>query len=133
MLASSREYSSKGVSADKVADDVEEYFQNEGYQTQRADKEGSHIIQGKKTGVLRDLVAGDRAFTVIIASGPDKLKVTIGVGKWLQNFSVSVLESLLLIPLVFFVEIPVSLWSYEIEGKMWKFIDGQVALRRSSG
>ena len=81
MLASSREYSSKGISPGIVADDMEEYFQNQGYETQGTDKEGTHVVQAKKAGVLRDLVAGDRAFTVIIAPGPDKLKVSIGVGK----------------------------------------------------
>jgi hypothetical protein len=67
-------------------------------------------------------------FTVIVAGEPDKLKVSIGIGKWLQNLGVSVMESLLVTPLLLFVEIPISLWSYEIEGKLWQFIDKQVEL-----
>ena len=133
MLASSREYRNKGYTAGLLADDIEEYFENEGYTTQRADKEDSHIVQAKKGGILRELVAGERAFTVVIVVEPDKFKVSIGVGEWLQNLTVSVLESIIVSPLVFFVEVPISLWSYEIEGKIWRFIDGQVALRRSPG
>ena len=133
MLASSREYSSKGVTADKLADDSEEFFENQGYKTQRADKDDSHVVQAQKGGVLRGLVAGDRAFTVLVLAEPGKVKVSIGVGQWLQNLTVSVLESLIVTPLVFFAEIPVSLWSYEIEGKIWKFVDSQVALRTTPG
>ncbi len=131
MLASSREFVNKRMSVDKLADDLEEYFQNAGYTTQRADKGDSHLIQAQKAGILRDLIAGDRAFTVLISGDPNKVKVSIGVGKWLQNLTVSVLEALVLTPLVFFLEIPVSLWSYEIEVKLWQFIDKQVELRSS--
>ncbi len=131
MLASSREYANKGVSAEKLADDVEEYFQNAGYKTQRADKEDNHVVQAQKLGVLRGLVAGERAFTVLVEGEPSKVKVSIGVGEWLQNLTMSVLEALIVSPLVFFVEIPVSLWSYEIEASIWKFIDKQVVLRSS--
>ena len=129
MLAASREFVNKNVSLDKLADDIEEHLELQGYKTQRADQDNSHIIQAQKSGVLRDLIAGDRAFTVLITGEPNKLKVSIGVGKWLQNLAVSFLEGLLLTPLVFFVEIPVQFWSYEIEGKLWEFIDKQVELR----
>lgn len=132
MLAASREFVNKSVSVDKLADDVEEYFQNQGYTTQRADKENWHVIQAQKAGILRDLVAGDRAFTVLITQEANKVKVSVGVGKWLQNLTVSVVEALLVTPLLFFVEIPMSLWSYEIEGKLWQFIDKQVELRSVS-
>ncbi len=129
MRAASRDYVGKNVSVEKLADDIEEYFQNEGYTTQEANTEKGHVIQAQKAGVLRDMVAGDRAFTVLISGEPNNVKVSIGVGKWFQNLTVSVVEALLLTPLVFFVEIPLSLWSYEIENKLWRFVDQQVELR----
>jgi hypothetical protein len=128
-LAASREYVNKRVSLEKLTDDIEEYFQDQGYKTQRLDQEKGNVVQAQKAGVLRDLVAGDRAFTVVVAGQPDNLKISIGVGKWLQNLAVSIVEAALLTPLLFFVEIPLSLWSYEIEGEIWKFIDQQVKLR----
>jgi hypothetical protein len=69
---------------------------------------------------------------VIVAGEPNNLKVSIGVGKWLQNLTVSVIETVLVTPLLFFVEVPISLWSYEIEGELWRFIDKQVELRSST-
>jgi hypothetical protein len=128
MHTASREYVGRNVGLEKLTDDVEEYFQNSGYTTQRADQEKTHVVQAQKTGVVRDLAAADRAFTVIVGGEPDKLKVSIGVGKWLQNISVSVVEALLVTPFLLLLEIPVSLWSYEIEGKLWQFIDKQVEL-----
>ena len=91
------------------------------------------MFQAQKAGFLRDLVAADRAFTGVIASEPNKLKVSIGVGKWLQNLTVSLLEAIVVTPLVVFVEMPVFLWSYEIENRLWRFIDSQVELRSSFG
>jgi hypothetical protein len=129
VLAASREYVNKNVDLGKLADDVEEYFELQGYTTQKADKENWHLIQAKKAGFLRDIAAADRAFTVLLTGEQNNFKVSIGVGKWLQNMAVSFLEGLLLTPLVFFVEIPVQFWSYEIEGRLWEFTDKQVELR----
>lgn len=65
-MATSRKYVGRDCSLDLLADGVEEYFQTRGYQTQSEDTELRHIVQARKEGTLRTVVAADRSFTVIV-------------------------------------------------------------------
>lgn len=55
------------------------------------------------------LVAVDRSFTVVVTGEPNEFKVSFGIGKWIQNLGVGVLET---VPfdflLMLFVEAPAS-------------------------
>jgi hypothetical protein len=128
MRVASREYVGKKVNLQKLADSIEEYFAIQGYETQSAKGPEGWIIQARKTGVLRELLAAGRAFTVTITGEPSNFKVSFGIGNWLQNIGMTVLESLALSPLVAFIEIPISLWSFEIERKFWEFVEQEVEL-----
>jgi hypothetical protein len=128
----SREYANKNVDLEKLAGDIEEFFRNDGYKTQSGRAGSAFVVQARKEDVLRDLLGGDRAFTIILSGGPDSVKVSVGVGKWLQNLSVDLLEGIVFSPVVFLAEIPTSLWSYEIETELWRFVDSQVQLRTAA-
>ena len=128
MLTASREYVNKTISLRKLADDVKENFQNDGYKAQLLDAPTGYLIQGRKEGVLRDLLTGDRALTVIITGESDRFKVSIGVGKWLQNITTATLEGLALTPLSWLIEVPLSMWNFELETQLWKFVEKQVEL-----
>jgi hypothetical protein len=46
--ASSREYVGKSVSIPNLTADIEEFFQNSGYKTQRADQEKGNVVQARR-------------------------------------------------------------------------------------
>ncbi len=129
MRVASRDYVSKGCNLEHLADSVEEHFQVEGYESQLAKKPDGWIIQARKKGFLRDLLAADRAFTVTVSGEPDNFRVSFGIGKWAQNLGLALVEGVAIAPVVFFLEVPVSLWSYEIEREFWNFVEKQVDLR----
>ena len=128
MRSATRDFTDKNVDRGKLADAAESFFKKDQYATQRADHPKGIVIQARKKGILRDLLAADRAFTVTITGDPNRVTVSVGVGKWLQDLGVAALEGLLLVPLLLFVEVPMSLWSFEIEGKFWAYLGQQVEL-----
>ncbi len=106
MKAISHEFYSKDVDLNKLATAAEAFFKEQKYETQRADHPKGIVIQARKGGILRDLLAEDRAFTVTVTGDSSQAKVTLGIGKWLQNFGVAAIEGLLLTPLLWLVEVP---------------------------
>lgn len=129
MRAASRHYVGKGCALARLSDSVEERLRVQGYETQSVTRKDGWVIQGRKTGFLRGVVAADRAFTIIISGEPDSFTVSIGVGKWEQNLAVAFLEGVALAPVLLFLEIPVSLWSYEMEHEFWGYIEHQIETR----
>jgi len=123
-----RDYIGRNCNLELLADGIEEHFETEKYETQVAKKDDGWLIQAKKGGVLRELLAAERAFTVTVNGGPANFRVTFGIGKWIQNLGVAVVEGIAIAPLVTFVEIPISLWSFEIEHSFWSYIEKQVEL-----
>jgi hypothetical protein len=124
-----RDYVGKGCNLDLLADSIEEEFQTKKYETQSTKRDDGWLIQAKREGILRDLVAADRAFTVTVTGEPNNFKVSFGIGKWVQNLGMALLEGIALWPIVFFAEVPISLWSYEIEREFWAFVENQVELK----
>jgi len=129
LRVASREYVGKGCNLDLLSDSIEEDFQVQRYETQSSKRPDGWIIQAKKAGIVRDLLASDRAFTVTVAGDPNNFKVSFGIGKWTQNLGMALLEGIALAPVVFFLEVPLSLWSFEIEREFWNFIEKQVELK----
>jgi hypothetical protein len=124
-----RDYVGKGCNLELLADSIEEHFQIENYETQSSRTDGGWATQARKSGFLRELLAADRAFTVTVTGGSDSFKVSFGIGKWTQNIGMAVLEGVALWPVLFFVEVPISLWSYEIEREFWAYVEQKVELR----
>ena len=129
MRAAVRDYIGRECKPELLAAGIEKHFQIQGYQTQRAHKDDTRVIQARKVGVLRELLAADKAFTVTVMGGPSNLRVSFGIGKWFQNIKVEMLEEIAIGPIVTFLEIPVSLWSYETEREFWAYVERQVELR----
>lgn len=129
MRAASRHYIDKNCSLDLLADAIEERFQTQKYETQSSKEPDGWLVQAKKESILRDLAASERAFTVTLTGLPNNFTVSFGIGKWIQNLGFAVLEGLLVAPIFLYVEVPASLWSYEIENEFWKFVEQQVVLR----
>ncbi len=124
----SRLYAGNNLDRGKFAGTAGGFFREAQYRTQRADHPKGIVVQAWKEGILRELLAEDRAFTLPIAGDPSQVEVSLGVGKRLQNLGVAALEGLFLSPLIWLAEIPMSLWSFEIETQFWTGLDKRVAL-----
>jgi hypothetical protein len=129
MRSVSRDYIGKGCNLDLLADSTEEYFETKKYETQSSKREDGWIIQARREGLLRELLAADRAFTITVTGEPNNFKVSFGIGKWVQNLGMALLEGIALWPIIFFAEVPISLWSYEIEREFWEYVEKQVELK----
>jgi len=112
-----------------LADSIDEDFQARKYQTQNAQKDNGWVVQAKREGLLRELLAADRAFTITVVGEPNNFKVSFGIGKWVQNLGMAVLEGVLIWPVIFFAEVPIALWSYEIEKEFWAFVEKEVEMK----
>ncbi len=123
-----REYRQKNIILDKVAGLVSQFFQEEGFTVQSAKTSMGHIIQAKKGGFFRTILAMNRAFTIVVEGEPNDFRVRIGVAEWLADLGMAAVESFFISPLLAFVEVPESLWSFEIEHQLWHFIENQMEL-----
>ena len=115
----SEHFEGKGTDLSALASHVEEYLKSEGFtvQTSPPSDQGT-VIQAKKTGFLREIVAAERAFTITITGSSSDFTVRFGIGKWLQNLGVAALETLLVSELFLVVDVADSLWSLEVEDKI---------------
>lgn len=128
MKSAIREYQARNVNLDSLSELIVDFFKEEGFRTQSSKHPRGILIQARKGGVMRTLLAMDRALTVVMSGDKDDFKVRIGVGKWLKNLGVASIEAFFLSPLVAFIEVPEALWSYEIEHQLWHYIETQMDL-----
>jgi hypothetical protein len=115
----SEHFEGKGTDLGAVESHLEEYLKSDGFtvQTGPPTAEGT-VIQAKKGGFLREVVAAERAFTITITGAPNDFTVRFGIGKWLQNLGVAAAETLLLSELFLPIDVADSLWSLEVEDKI---------------
>lgn len=128
MRSAVRDYIGRGCDLEILTDSIEEHFQTRGYQTQKGRKEGGWMVQARKGGELRELLAADRVFTVVVTGGPSNFRVTFGLGKWFESPGAAVVEQIAIGPVVAHIEIPVGL-SREVEREFWSHVEKQVDLK----
>ena len=71
---------------------------------------------------MRDIIAADRAFSIVLAGDPNDFTIHIGIGKWIQNIGVAAVEVLLLSTLFLAVDVPEMLWTVHVENGIAKQI-----------
>lgn len=128
MRYAQRDFVGKDTDLDKLRNLVEQFFKEEGFRLQSSKHPNGYLIQAKKGGIFRTLLASDRAYTIVIDGNSSNFKVKIGVGDWLKNLGIAALETFFVTPLLSFVEIPEALWSYEIEHHLWRYIETEIEL-----
>jgi hypothetical protein len=112
-------FEGKGTQLDALESHIEEYLKGDGFTVQTAPpSDDARVIQAKKGGWLRDVVAADRALTITITGTPADFKVKVGIGKWLQHLGVAAIETLLVSELFLFVDVADTMWNLEIEDKL---------------
>ncbi len=69
---------------------VVEMLQDDGYKTEiNTSAPQGVVIQATKSGILRDIITANRAFTILITGDPNNFVVHIGIGKLIQNIGVA--------------------------------------------
>jgi hypothetical protein len=117
----------KQVDLNKLINEFSTYLQNNGWKVQQKVEGNKAIVQAQKGGILRDIIVADRALTFTFENTPQGLKVTAGIGKWLQNLAVTAVEAILLSELFLVVDVPEMLWNTHIESELMKKVDQLVA------
>jgi len=117
----------KSIDTDRLVYLMENYLKEDKWKVQTVNTKSGKLLQARKGGILRDMIAAERSLNILFSKTPDGLKVTIGVGKWLQNISVAVVETLLLSELFLAIDVPEMLWNAEIERKVVRKLDDLVA------
>jgi hypothetical protein len=108
-------FENKNKDPAQVAQQIESQLKSDGYKTQSTVAPLGNIIQAQKAGILRDLVAADRCFTIVVSGQPNDFTVHIGIGRWVQNLAVTAVETLLLSFLFLAVDVPEMLWTTHVE------------------
>ncbi|MEM0097131.1 MAG: hypothetical protein QXG99_06690 [Conexivisphaerales archaeon] len=117
-----RKYNQK-VDLNEVVNKFAGYLMAEKWKVQQNVQGDKGVIQAQKGGILRDIVAADRALTFTFENSADGLKVTTGVGKWIQNIGVMVAEVIILSELFIVVDVPEMLWTEHVESGLLKKLD----------
>jgi hypothetical protein len=109
----------KGTDLKALESHIEDYLKTNGFtvQTSPPSDEGS-VIQARKAGFWREVVAADRALSISIKGNSADFTVRFGIGKWLEHLGVAAIETLLLSELFLVVDAADSLWSIEVEDKL---------------
>jgi hypothetical protein len=105
----------KNKDLNQLSQQIVQQLTAEGYKVQSTTAPLGIIIQAQKGGVLRGIIDADRAFTILLSGQPNDFTINVGIGKWIQNLAVAVVETLLITWLFLFVDVPEVLWTREVE------------------
>jgi hypothetical protein len=108
-------FQNKNKDLAELSQQIKQQLQAEGYRTSMANAPLGTIIQAQKGGIMRDIIAAERAFTIMVTGEPNDFAVHIGVGKFFQNLGVAAIETLLVTELFLAVDIPEMLWTEHVE------------------
>ncbi len=108
-------FQNKNKDLNSLSQQILQQLQSEGYRASMTNAPLGTVIQAQKGGIMRDLVAAERAFTIMVTGQPNDFSVHIGVGKFFQNLGVMAVEALLLSELFLAVDVPEMLWTEHVE------------------
>jgi hypothetical protein len=115
-------FTGKNRDLDQLSQQIEQKLKADGYKTQSTKAPIGNVIQAQKAGVLRGIIDANRAFSILIAGQPNDFSVHIGIGKWIQNLGVAVVESFIFSPLALVVDGAEILWTSHVESGLAKQI-----------
>ena len=122
-----RHYQGKNMDLSSLKAKIEDYLKSDKFKIQSSPPSPHGlVIQAQKGGFLRSIVTADRAFTIMIDGEPNNFTVRVGIGRWLKHLGITAAEALLLSELFLLVDVPETLWNFEVESKILKQIDSFV-------
>jgi hypothetical protein len=117
-------YQGKGTNLDELQTKITGYLESERFTVQASPPGPNGIaIQAKKGGFLDEIIAADRALSILISGDSNDFTVRIGIGKWLEHLGIAAFETLLLSDLFLVVDVAEMAWNLEIENKLVKQIE----------
>lgn len=119
-------YTNKNVDLDRLSQQVVDYLNSEKFGTQKVKSASGTVIEARKENLLRDLITADRCITILIQGQPNDFKVTVGIGRWIQNLSVAAVEAALTAGLFLIVDIPQMLWNHHIRDEIVQAINQMI-------
>ena len=117
---------SKVTDINALTQAVYNHLQQEGWKVQQRSEANRGVIQAQKGGILRDIIAAERALIITFEQVPEGTKLTMGAGKWVQNLGVMALETLFLSGLFIPLDISEMLWTEHVEKGLMQEIEGIV-------
>ena len=106
-------------SLDDIIKSFTNYLINNGWKVQSNVQQDKAILQAQKFGILRGLIAADRALTFVFTSeSGGQIKVDVGVGRLLGDITVTAIEVLLLSEIFIVIDIPEIAWSDHVEKEL---------------
>jgi hypothetical protein len=99
----------------QLGQQISERLRSEGYKVQSTTSPTGTVIQASKAGILRDIIAADRVFSILISGEPNDFTVRVGIGKLIQNLAVTAVEAIVLSELFLAVDVPEMLWTTHVE------------------
>jgi len=100
------------------------YLQTDGFKVQAPKlSTGGYLIQAQKGGFLSEIITAERALNVTIEGQPNDFNLRLGIGKWIQNAGVTVVETALISPLFLPLDVAEMSWTVHVENGVFKKID----------
>jgi hypothetical protein len=120
-------YQNKNTDLTGLKTKIEEYLKSEKFKIQSSvPSQHGTVIQANKGGWLSSIISADRALTIMISGESNDFTIRVGIGRWLKHLGITAAEALLLTDLFLLVDVPETLWNFEIENKIAKKIDSLV-------
>ncbi|MFH2044817.1 MAG: hypothetical protein ABIK92_06705 [Pseudomonadota bacterium] len=116
-------YEGKNADLDVLAANIEKWFKEKEFTTQKLQAETKWLVQATKQNLWRIITASTRAFSVRIDGSPDDFQIEIGEGKWINNTTslaiITILSGAILLPFCG----TATMWSKKISSDLKKYID----------
>ncbi len=120
-------YQNKNTDLTSLKSKIEEYLTSEKFKVQSSiPSPHGTVIQAHKGGWLSSIISADRALSIMIDGEANDFTVRVGIGRWLKHLGITAAEALLLTDLFLLVDVPETLWNFEIENKIAKKIDSLI-------
>jgi hypothetical protein len=117
-------YQGKNTDLNALNDSIVTYLQTDGFKVQAPKPSGlGWLIQAQKGGFLHEVISAECALDIMIQGQPNDFNIRIGIGKWLQNATVTVVETALLSELFLPLDIAEMAWTVHVENGIIKKID----------
>ncbi|MCL4454016.1 hypothetical protein [Ferroplasma sp.] len=105
-------------SLDELVKAFSTYLTDNKWRVQSNVQQDKAILQAQKFGILRGLIAADRALTFVFTQDSGQIKVEVGVGRLLGDLAVTAIEVILISEIFIVVDVPEIAWSDHVEKEL---------------
>jgi hypothetical protein len=117
-------YEGKNTDLNALNNSVVKFLESDGFKVQGTRlSTGGYLIQAQKGGFLSEIISAERALNLTIQGQPNDFDLRIGIGKWIQNAGVTVVETALLSPLFLPLDVAEMSWTVHVENGVFKKVD----------